>query len=273
MLLLISPLPFPLTLATLFPPSLFPHPLLYFPSPHSPLLSPSSPFSPPLLLLLAERKRLGVGQSQEMNTLFRFWSFFLRTHFNRWVWYAPPPHTHTHTHMTHQSCWISHRKMYEEFKTLALEDAQAGYRYSVQLLTTLLSIDSSFPPFPASFSTSLFLHCHPCLPPLPPSSPSRSLSFPPPSQQVWSGVPLQILQLRSGEKVSWGHLPRLPGGDASRPRQRVSLRTRKVLGFPQILQSEWESVMWCHIRSCEIMCSHVMSCEIVCSHVRSCDVI
>jgi la-related protein 1 len=57
---------------------------------------------------IAEREEKGVGLSEEMNTLFRFWCYFLRDHFNQ--------------------------AMYDDFKKYALDDSDQGYHYGIECL-------------------------------------------------------------------------------------------------------------------------------------------
>ncbi|KAL6048673.1 putative la rna-binding domain protein [Balamuthia mandrillaris] len=57
---------------------------------------------------LEERTRLGPGKSKEMNTLYRFWSHFLRSHFSQ--------------------------QMYNDLKSFALADAEQSHRYGLHCL-------------------------------------------------------------------------------------------------------------------------------------------
>ena len=55
---------------------------------------------------LTERENLGIGRSAEMNSLYCFWSFYLREHFNR--------------------------EMYDQFLDLAREDVVGGSHYGIE---------------------------------------------------------------------------------------------------------------------------------------------
>lgn len=63
-------------------------------------------------LSATDRKDKGVGASVEMASLYRFWRTYLRFNF--------------------------HAEMYREFRSLAHEDAEQGYRFEVMCVLELL---------------------------------------------------------------------------------------------------------------------------------------